>query len=94
MLYNTTYDRDRNIEEKKKVVQVKLDTWKKLWNLKTRLEKSSLDDVILEAIGIYEIILDLAETYRMDPLHLTKDMVILYSEYLERKWIKEERRGL
>jgi len=78
----------------KKIVAVAIDTWKKLWDIKIKYDKPNLDTVIYESVSIYEMILELADKYRMDPLLLVKEMVIFYDDYLRDKYIRSGRRGL
>lgn len=88
------YRHEREYTRSTKVVEVKKDTWKKLWDLKIDQEKPSLDTVIYEALTIYEMVLELAKVYNMDPILLVKEMVISYDGYLQRKLHRDERRGL
>jgi len=64
---------------------IKKDTQKKLWNIKIEYNKRSFDEIIFEATTIYELILELSKKYNLDPVNLSKEMLIQYEKYLKER---------
>jgi len=70
-----------------KTLSVNYDTWDKLWELKRKYKFKNLDQVIYTSACVLEILMILAEKYKVDPLDLIKDMVDKYDYYSSGKII-------